>query len=44
LKRMKARLLHDAPLERWSGASGDARLDFRWGIASRYLEELADVA
>ena len=44
LKRMKARLLHDAPLERWSGASGHARLDFRWGIASRYLGELADVA
>lgn len=42
LKRTKARLLHDAPLERWSGASGDARLDFRWGIASRYLGELAD--
>lgn len=42
LKRMKARLLHDAPLERWSGASGDARLDFRWGIARRYLGELAD--
>ncbi|MCB4859161.1 DUF6361 family protein [Sphingobium sp. PNB] len=44
LKRMKARLLHDAPLERWSGASGDARLDFRWGIASRYLGELADAS
>lgn len=43
LKHRKARLLHDAPLERWSGASGDARLDFRWGIASRYLGELADV-
>jgi hypothetical protein len=42
LKHRKARLLHDAPLERWSGASGDARLDFRWGIASRYLGELAD--
>ncbi|MER8460721.1 DUF6361 family protein [Mesorhizobium sp. M0482] len=42
LKRMKARLLHDAPLERWSGASGDARLDFRWRIASSYLGELAD--
>tara|TARA_R110002124_G_scaffold159631_2_gene326894 strand:+ start:876 stop:2042 length:1167 start_codon:yes stop_codon:yes gene_type:complete len=42
LKKMKARLLHDAPLERWSGASGDARLDFRWGIASNYLKELAD--
>lgn len=42
LKRMKARLIHNAPLERWSGASGDARLDFRWGIASRYLRELAD--
>lgn len=42
LKRMKARLLHDAPLERWSGASGDARLDFRWDIASNYLRELAD--
>lgn len=43
LKRMKARLLHDAPLERWSGASGLARLDFRWGIARRYLGELVDV-
>ena len=43
LKRMKARLLHDAPLERWSGASGLARLDFRWGVARRYLGELVDV-
>jgi hypothetical protein len=43
LKRMKARLLHNAPLERWSGASGLARLDFRWGIARRYLGELVDV-
>ncbi|AYG68164.1 DUF6361 family protein [Rhizobium sp. CCGE531] len=42
LKRLKARLLHDAPLERWSGASGDARLDFRWGISKNYLGELAD--
>lgn len=41
LKRLKARLLYDAPLERWSGASGDARLDFRWGIARSYLGELA---
>ena len=43
LKRMKARLLYDAPLERWSGAAGDARLDFRWRTASKYLEELTDV-
>lgn len=43
LKRMKARLLHDAPVERWSGASGLARLDFRWGVARRYLGELVDV-
>lgn len=43
LKRMKARLLHDAPLERWSGASGLARLDFRWAVARRYLGELVDV-
>ncbi len=42
LKRLKARLLYDAPLERWSGASGDARLDFRWGISRNYLGELAD--
>ncbi|UWU19534.1 DUF6361 family protein (plasmid) [Rhizobium sullae] len=44
LKRLKARLLHDAPLERWSGASGDARLDFRWGISKNYLGELADAS
>jgi len=44
LKRMKARLIHDAPLERWSGASGSAPLNFRWNIASKYLEELADVS
>lgn len=43
LKRMKARLLYDAPLERWSGAAGDARLDFRWRTAKKYLEELSDV-
>ncbi len=42
LKRGKARLLHDGPLERWSGASGHARLDFRWGITRNYLTELAD--
>lgn len=43
LKRSKARLLHDAPLERWSGASGMARLDFRWTISRQYLGELVDV-
>lgn len=43
LKKMKARLLHNAPLERWSGTSGRARLDFRWRIARRYLGELVDV-
>lgn len=42
LKKTNARLLHDAPLERWSGASGDARLNFRWGIARSYLGDLAD--
>ena len=42
LKRAKARLWYEAPLERWSGASGNARLDFRWGIARNYLAELAD--
>lgn len=42
LKRRKARLLYDAPLERWSGASGDARIDFRWAIANNYINELAN--
>lgn len=42
LKRQKARLLYDAPLDRWSGRSGDARLDFRWPIARSYLGELAN--
>lgn len=44
LKRAKSRLCHDAPLERWSGASGLARLDFRWKTARKHLGDLVDVA
>lgn len=43
LKKQKARLHYDPPLERWSGASGLDRLDFRWGIARKYLGELVNV-
>jgi len=44
LKRAKSRLCHDAPLERWSGASGLARLDFRWKTARKHLGDLVDAA
>ncbi|MDW9362514.1 hypothetical protein GYB70_12985 [Sinorhizobium meliloti] len=43
LKGPKARLVEDAPLDRWSGASGNNRLGFRWSMARGYLGELADV-
>jgi hypothetical protein len=41
LKPKKARLSFEAPLERWSGASGVARFDFRWRITRSYLGDLA---
>lgn len=42
LKGPKARLSENAPLDRWSGASGNYRLGFRWNMARSYLGELAD--
>ncbi|MBW0365851.1 DUF6361 family protein [Ensifer adhaerens] len=42
LKGPKARLTEDAPLDRWSGASANYRLGFRWNMARSYLGELAD--
>lgn len=41
-KKSKSRLSHDAPLDRWSGASGANRMNFRWNIARSYLEDMAN--
>jgi hypothetical protein len=41
VKGSLARLRHTRQLERWSGASGLGRLDFRWnGAAKRIIEDL----
>lgn len=41
-KKSKSRLSQDAPLDRWSGASGANRMNFRWNIARSYLEDMAN--
>lgn len=42
LKRRRSRLRHREHLERWGGASGAARLNFRWGIASTLVNDVRD--
>jgi hypothetical protein len=44
LKGARSRLRNKSALDRWGGASGVARLNFRWTVASRHLKDIADVA
>jgi hypothetical protein len=40
LKRGQARLENRRALDLWNGAAGTGRLDFRWGIAQRHLQDI----
>jgi hypothetical protein len=40
LKGNRSRLVNADARERWTGQSGLARLDYRWSVASRYLEDI----
>ncbi|HEY9289790.1 MAG TPA: DUF6361 family protein [Microlunatus sp.] len=40
IKGGRARLVNQAALDRWSGASGVIRYDYRWPIARRHLDDL----
>lgn len=40
LKGSRSRLLNAAARENWSGAAGVVRLDFRWSVASQYLNDV----
>ncbi len=42
LKRGQARLENRRALDLWNGAAGTGRLDFRWGIAQRHLQDIHD--
>ena len=42
LKGAKARLVNDAALSRWGGASGAQALTFRWRETRAHLQDLAD--
>jgi len=42
IKGGRARLVNSAALDTWSGASGLARLDYRWAIAQDLLGDLYD--
>jgi len=40
LKGRRSRILDPGARERWTGGSGLVRLDYRWGVASTYLEDI----
>lgn len=40
IKGGRARLANQSALDRWNGASGLTRLDFRWYVASSHLQDL----
>ena len=40
LKGGRARLTNPAALDAWSGEAGLVRLDYRWGVASRHLDDI----
>lgn len=40
IKGGRARLVNQAALDRWTGASGVGRLDFNWSVARRHLEDI----
>ncbi len=41
-KRGQARLRNDNLMQQWGGASGTRRLDFRWPVVARLLNDIAD--
>lgn len=41
-KRAQARLTNDRLMRQWGGASGSGRLDFRWPVVARLLNDIAD--
>ena len=41
-KRGQARLRNDKLMQQWGGASGTGRLNFRWPVVSRLLNDIAD--
>ena len=41
-KRGQARLVNDRLMRQWGGASGSGRLNFRWPVVRRILNEIAD--
>lgn len=40
LKAGRARLVNRAAREAWKGESGTGRLDYRWGVTRRLLDDL----
>lgn len=42
IKGGRARFVNQAALDRWSGSSGLSRLDYRWSVARRHLQDLYD--
>ena len=40
IKGGRARLVNQSALDRWSGGSGLSRLDFRWTVGRRHLQDL----
>ena len=40
-KRGRARLRNDRLMRQWGGASGSARLNFRWPVVARLLDDIA---
>jgi hypothetical protein len=41
-KRGQARLINDRLMGQWGGASGSGRLNFRWPVVRRILNEIVD--
>ncbi len=41
-KRGQARLINDRLMRQWGGASGSGRLNFRWPVVRRILNEIVD--
>ena len=41
-KRGQARLSNDTLMRQWGGASGSGRLNFRWPVVARLLNDIAD--
>lgn len=42
LKRGQARLENRRALDLWNGAAGTGRLDFRWNVSQRHLQDIHD--